>query len=342
MSTTPINWLKTIKVASFAIGTTVLLSGCGSSQSQQNQPIKIDGSSTVYPITEKIVEQFNSESTKNVDVTANFSGTGGGFQKFCAGETDINNASRPISRSEMEVCKQNNIAYIELPVAFDALTVVVHPQNTWAADISVEELRKIWEPGAQGKITTWNQVRPSWPNRPLTLFGPGTDSGTYDYFTEAIVGKAGASRSDFTASEDDDILAQGVSGNPNALGYFGYAYYDKNQDKLKPLAVDNGSGAVMPSEENLRQNQYRPLARPLFIYVNAAAARDNPLMTDFIDYYLRNADGVVSSVGYIPFEEDDYSLLFRNFHKTKVGTAFGGESEFTMTIDEVLTKFTEW
>ncbi|WP_413166452.1 PstS family phosphate ABC transporter substrate-binding protein [Capilliphycus salinus ALCB114379] len=342
MSPTPINWLKTFKVASFGICSTVLLSACGSSQSQQNQPIKIDGSSTVYPITEKIVEQFNAENTKNVDVTANFSGTGGGFQKFCAGETDINNASRPISRSEMETCKQNNIAYIELPVAFDGLTVVVNPQNTWASEITVEELKKIWEPGAQQKITKWNQVRSSWPDRPLVLFGPGTDSGTYDYFTEAIVGKAGASRSDYTASEDDEILAQGVSGNPNTLGYFGYAYYDKNQDKLKPLAVDNGSGAVMPSEENLRQNQYRPLARPLFIYVNAAAARDNPLMTDFIDYYLRNAEGAVSSVGYIPFEEDDYSLLFRNFHKTKVGTAFGGESEFTMTIDEVLTKFTEW
>ncbi|MEB3278974.1 MAG: PstS family phosphate ABC transporter substrate-binding protein [Lyngbya sp.] len=342
MSTTPINWLKTFKAASFGICLPVLLSACGSSQSQQNRPIKIDGSSTVYPITEKIVEQFNAEKTKNVDVTANFSGTGGGFQKFCAGETDINNASRPISRSEMETCKQNNISYIELPVAFDGLTVVVNPQNTWASEITVEELKKIWEPGAQGKITKWNQVRSSWPDRPLVLFGPGTDSGTYDYFTEAIVGKAGASRTDYTASEDDEILAQGVSGNPNALGYFGYAYYDKNQDKLKPLAVDNGSGAVMPSEENLRQNQYRPLARPLFIYVNAAAARDNPLMTDFIDYYLRNAEGVVSSVGYIPFEEDDYALLFRNFHKTKVGTAFGGESEFTMTIDEVLTKFTEW
>ncbi|MFZ1027858.1 MAG: PstS family phosphate ABC transporter substrate-binding protein [Limnoraphis robusta] len=343
MSTTSVNWLNTLKTASLALSATILLSACGSSQSQENQPIKIDGSSTVYPITEKIVQQFNAENAKDVDVTANFSGTGGGFKKFCAGETDISNASRPILKNEMETCKQNKISYIELPVAFDALTVVVHPQNTWASDITVEELKRIWEPGAQGKITKWNQVRPSWPDRPLVLFGPGTDSGTFDYFTEAIVGQSGASRTDYTASEDDDILVQGVAANPNALGYFGYAYYDANKDKLKPLGIDNGKGsAVTPSLEAVQENNYRPLARPLFIYVNAVSAQNNPLMNDFIDFYLRKAPNVVSSVGYIPFEEDDYAKLYRNYHKTKVGTVFSGESELTMTIDEVLTKFTEY
>jgi phosphate transport system substrate-binding protein len=343
MSTTSKNRLNTLKKASLAFGATILLSACGSSQSQQNQPIKIDGSSTVYPITEKIVQQFNAENAKNVDVTANFSGTGGGFQKFCAGETDISNASRPILKDEMETCKQNKISYIELPVAFDALTVVVHPQNTWASDITVEELKRIWEPGAQQKITKWNQVRPSWPDRPLVLFGPGTDSGTFDYFTEAIVGQSGASRTDYTASEDDDILVQGVAANPNALGYFGYAYYDANKDKLKPLGIDNGKGsAVMPSLETVQENNYKPLARPLFIYVNAVSAQNNPLMNEFIDFYLQKAPEIVSSVGYIPFEEDDYTKLYRNYHKTKVGTVFGGQSEFTSTIDEVLTKFTEW
>lgn len=343
MSITSKNRLNTFKTASLALSATILLSACGSSQSQENQPIKIDGSSTVYPITEKIVQQFNAENAKDVDVTANFSGTGGGFKKFCAGETDISNASRPILKNEMETCKQNKISYIELPVAFDALTVVVHPQNTWASDITVEELKKIWEPGAQQKITKWNQVRPSWPDRPLVLFGPGTDSGTFDYFTEAIVGQSGASRTDYTASEDDDILVQGVAANPNALGYFGYAYYDANKDKLKPLGIDNGTGsAVTPSLEAVQGNNYRPLARPLFIYVNAVSAQNNPLMNEFIDFYLKKAPDFVSLVGYIPFEEDDYTKLYRNYHKTKVGTVFSGESELTMTIDEVLTKFTEY
>ncbi len=344
MSTTSTSWLNTLKKASFAFSATVLLSACGSNQAQEARPIKIDGSSTVYPITQALVEKFNVEAGSDIEVTASFSGSGGGFRRFCAGETDISNASRPISRSEMEACKANNIAYIELPVGFDALTVVVHPDNNWVSAITVEELRKMWEPGAQGRVTKWNQVNPSWPDRPIALYAPGIDSGTFDYFTEAIVGRSGAARSDVTASEDDDILVAGVAANPNALGYFGYAYYEANTDKLKALAIDKGDGTspVMPSEETVRANEYRPLARPLFIYVNAAAARENPLMTDFIDFYLRNAAEAVSSVGYIPFEESDYALLFRNFHKTKVGTAFGGESEFTSTIDEVLTTFTEW
>jgi phosphate transport system substrate-binding protein len=332
----------TARVLLFFVAVTLLMSACQSQQSQQDQPIKIDGSSTVYPITEAIVEQFNAEKAVDVEVSASFSGTGGGFEKFCAGETDINNASRPILKNEMELCKQNKISYLELPVAFDALTVVVHPQNTWATEMTTAELQKIWEPQAQQQVTQWNQVRSSWPSQPLVLFGPGVDSGTYDYFAEAIVGEVAETRSDYTASEDDNLLVQGVRSNPNALGYFGYAYYVANQDQLKAVAIDSGKGFVLPSEAAVTKSQYQPLARPLFIYVNAVAAQNNPVMVSFLDFYLRKAPDVVSTVGYIPFEGSTYMKLYRNFHKTKVGTAFGGQPEFTMTIDEVLSKTTEY
>ncbi len=320
-----------------------LVASCGSGSSGKVEPIEIDGSSTVYPITEKIVEQFKAANNPSEEITVSFSGTGGGFKKFCAGETDINDASRPISKDEMELCKQNEVFYIELPVAFDALTVAVNPQNTWATEITVGELKKIWEPEAQRTVSKWNQVRPNWPDRPLKLYGPGRDSGTFDYFTEAIVGEAGASRSDYTASEDDEILERGVSSDVNALGYFGFSYYEQNQNELKALAIDNGEGSpVLPSVKAVENNQYRPLARPLFIYVNAAQVRDNPLMSDFLDFYLQNAAEVVGTVGYVPFDADDYLVLYRNYHKTKVGTVFGGESQFELTIDEVLTKRAEY
>ena len=333
---------KGLNKKTLTIGVALILGACGSSQVKQPQPIKIDGSSTVYPITQQLVEKFNATDKPDVEVTASFSGTGGGFEKFCAGETDINNASRPILQDEMEACKQNKISYIELPIAFDALTIVVNPTNTWAEDITVAELAKMWVPEGQGKITKWNQVRSSWPDKPLLLFGPGTDSGTYDYFAEAIVGKDKATRSDYTASEDDKVLVTGVSNNPNALGYFGYAYYVENKDKLKALAVDNGNGAIMPTTTAVKQAKYKPLARPLFIYVNAVSAQNNPLMNEFIDYYMTNAQEVVNAVGYVAFGEDDYMRLYRNYHKTKVGTVFGGEAQLKLTIYEVLTKRTEY
>ena len=334
--------IKNLKTFFLTVAVLGLVVACGSDSSGKVQPIEIDGSSTVYPITQTIVQQFKATNNPREEISVSFSGTGGGFKKFCAGETQINDASRPISKEEMELCKQNEVFYIELPVAFDALTVVVNPQNTWASEITVGELKKIWEPGAQRKITKWNQVRPNWPDRPLNLFGPGIDSGTFDYFTEAIVGQAGASRSDYTASEDDEILERGVSSDINALGYFGFFYYEQNQNELKALAIDNGPGPILPSVKAVENNQYRPLARPLFIYVNAAQVRDNPLMSDFLDFYLQNAAQVVGTVGYVAFDKDDYLVLYRNYHKTKVGTVFGGESQFELTINEVLTKRAEY
>ena len=214
------------------------------------QIIQIDGSSTVFPVTEAVAEEFQKAKKGAIKVTVGISGTGGGFKKFCRGETDISDASRPILKQEMEICKQAGIQYYELPVAFDALTVMVNPKNEWAGVMTVADLKKIWEPSAQGKITNWNQVRSNWPNAPLKLFGPGADSGTFDYFTEAITGKAKASRGDFTASEDDNVLVQGIANDRNALGYFGFAYYIENQKKLKAVGIDGGKGPVLPSRQD--------------------------------------------------------------------------------------------
>lgn len=232
------------------------------------QVIKVDGSSTVFPITEGIAEDFQ-KANKGLKVTVGVSGTGGGFKKFCRDETDISNASRPIQASEMALCKAAGIEYYELPIAFDALTVVINPRNTWLKQATVAELKTMWEPAAQGKVTRWNQVNPTWPDQPIKLFGAGADSGTFDYFTEAIVGKAKSSRGDFTASEDDNVLVQGVAGDVNAIGYFGYAYYAENTNKLKALAIveKEGKPAVLPSAETVANGAYQPLARPIFIYV---------------------------------------------------------------------------
>lgn len=301
--------------------------------------VRIDGSSTVYPITKAVAEEFKSSKTgKNAQVTVNFSGTTGGFEKFCNGETDISDASRPILTAEMAACNKNSIRYIELPVAFDALTIAVHPQNNWAKDITVAELKKIWEPAAQGKITRWNQVRSLWPDRPLKLYGAGNKSGTFDYFTEAIVGKVRASRNDYVASEDDNVLVEGISKDPNALGYFGFAYYEENQNKLKVLAVNNGEGSVLPSHQTVEKAQYQPLSRPLFIYVNAKAAQNKPAVKEFVDFYNEKAPTLVSSVGYVPLPEEAYDLNRVHFYTGKVGTVFEGEAELNLTIGELLRK----
>ncbi len=324
----------------FALGITVLtiglLNSCGQVQSPESQSIKIDGSSTVYPITDAMAKEYQNTNPKKAQITVEFSGTGGGFKKFCAGETDISNASRPIRPEEMEACKKAGIRYYELPIAFDALTVVVNPKNNWAKDITVEELKKIWEPAAQGKITRWNQIRANWPNQPITLYGAGKESGTFDYFTEAIVGTPKASRTDYTASEDDTVLVQGVTKDENALGYFGLSYYEENQSQLKAVGIDRGKGAVLPSRETVEKSQYQPLARPLFIYVSYNSAQSKVELRNFVEFYMKKAPTLVSSVGYIPLPKEGYQLIYQHFYNGKVGTVFGGKAQIDSTIGELL------
>jgi phosphate transport system substrate-binding protein len=301
------------------------------------QVIQIDGSSTVFPVTEAVSEEFQKAKKGKVKVTVGVSGTGGGFRKFCRAETDISGASRPITASEIKACQEGGIEFIELPVAFDALTVVINPKNDFASTMTPADLKKAWEPGAQGKITNWNQIRSDWPNLPLGLFGPGADSGTFEYFTEAINGKAKSSRGDFTASEDDNILVQGVSTNRGGLGYFGYAYYAENKDKLKAVAIDNGKGAVAPSPKTVETGTYQPLSRPIFIYVSKKSAA-KPEVKEFIEFYFKNAPKLVSQVKYVPLPSKAYSMAMDRFNKGQVGTVFGGKSEVGVTIEELLTR----
>ncbi len=303
-----------------------------------SKSIFIDGSSTVYPITQAVAESYRKESKSPVEISIEFSGTGGGFRQFCLGKTDISNASRPIQKDEMSLCNRYNVRYIELPIAFDALTVVVNPQNNWLDKITTQELKKIWQPESEKTLNRWNQVKSNFPNKPLNLYSPGRDSGTYDYFTEAIVGKVGSSRSDVLFSENDDILVQGVRQDPNGLGYFGFAYYEANAKDLKAIAIDSGRGAILPSRETVENTQYQPLSRPLFIYVNLASAQNNPALRDFIDFYLEKAPIIVAEVGYIPLPREGYDLARVTFHKGEVGTVFGGESVFDLTIPDLLRK----
>jgi len=301
---------------------------------QLSGEIKIDGSSTVYPITEAVSEEFQ-KANPGVKVVVGVSGTGGGFKKFCNGEIDISNASRPISKAEMDSCARNGIEYIELPVAYDALSVVVNPQNDWAACMTVAELKKIWEPEAQGRITRWNQVRPEWPDAPLNLFGRSTDSGSFDYFTEAIVGKPKASRGDYTASVDTNVVVQGVVSDKYALGYIGFAYYIENPGKVKLVAIDSGNGCVLPSEETVRNGTYNPLSRPVFIYVNRKAA-DRPEVEAFVQFYLTQGPALVQQVGYIPLPDSVYQLARKRFESRRVGTVFKGEPTVGLSIEDLL------
>jgi phosphate transport system substrate-binding protein len=301
--------------------------------------VKIDGSSTVYPVTEAVAEEFQKIKKGAVNVTVGISGTGGGFKKFCRGEIDISDASRPILKKEMEACKEAGIQYIELPVAFDALTVMVNPSNNFAKALTVEQLKKVWEPAAQGKISNWKQVDPSFPDLPLHLYGAGSDSGTFDYFTEAIVGKAKSSRGDYTASEDDNVLVQGISRDKGALGYFGFAYYVENKAKLKavPISEKEGKPAVPPSEENVLNGSYQPLSRPIFIYVNANSL-ERPEVKEFVEFYLKNGAKLAKEVKYIPLPPKAYALGLEHLQKKKVGTVFGGEAEVGVRIDDLLAR----
>jgi len=303
------------------------------------QVVKVDGSSTVYPITEAVAEEFQKAKKNAVKVTVGISGTGGGFKKFCRGETDLQNASRPILAKEMEDCKAAGVEYIEMPVAYDALTVVANPKNAFLKEMTVDQLKAMWEPAAQGKITKWNQVNPAWPDAPIKLFGAGADSGTFDYFTEAIVGKSKSSRGDYTASEDDNVLVQGVSRDVNAIGYFGYAYYAENMARLKgvPIVNPKTGKAVSPSAATVEDGSYVPLSRPIFVYVNTKALA-KPEVKEFIDYYMKNGEKLIREVKYVPLPKAAYEGNLKHVKDMKKGTVMGGKNEVGITIEELMKR----
>jgi phosphate transport system substrate-binding protein len=331
-----------------AVSLTTLGAACGggtgtnsSSTSAESSVIKVDGSSTVFPITEAVAEEFQKEKQGKIKVTVGISGTGGGFKKFVRNETDISDASRPILTEEMAQAKAAGIEYLELPIAFDALTVVVNPKNDWVTSMTVEELKKIWEPGAQGKITNWNQIRPEWPNEKIALFGAGADSGTFDYFTEAIVGKPKSSRGDYTASEDDNVLVQGVEGNKYSLGYIPFAYFAPHSDKMKAVAIqwdkNKVKEPVLPSPENVIAGTYNPLSRPLFIYVNRKSL-EKPAVKEFVEFYLKTVGTLAKEVKYVSLSETAYQMATERLRTLKTGTGFGGIPEVGLSVEEILKR----
>ena len=326
------SWQK-VMLPALCIG--VMAAGVAGRAEAQTASIKIDGSSTVFPISEALAEEFQISKRGKVRVTVGIAGTGGGFKKFCRGETDISNASRPISREEMDACKAAGIQYIEIPIAFDALTVVVNKENTWAKTMTIADLKKIWSPDAQGRVNNWNQVKSGYPNLKMMLFGPGTDSGTFDYFTEAVNGKSKASRSDYSASEDDNTLVQGVENNKGGLGYFGFAYYSAHKDKLSAVAIDGGKGPVEPTIANVLNGTYQPLSRPLFIYVKLDAA-SRPEVQEFVRFSLTKGAPLVQEVGYIPLPASAYPLVLKHFEQRKTGSVFGGVAKVGVTIEQLL------
>lgn len=313
----------------------------GTSSSGGTTLVTLDGSSTVFPISEAVAEEFQ-KATAGVNVTVGISGTGGGFQKFCRGEIDIADASRPISASEVAACGKTGIEFIEMPVAYDGIAITVNPKAAWADKITVAELKTLWAPGAQGKVTKWNQIRASWPDRDIHLFGAGVDSGTYDYFTEAINGKAKASRGDFTSSEDDNVLVQGISNDELAIGFLPFAYYEENAARLKLVPVDddkadNGAGAVLPSPETIKTGSYQPLSRPVFIYVSKKAA-DRPEVQQFVEFYIKNAETLVREVNYVGLGPEIYGMVSDRFAKRHTGSVFSGQNTVGVTIDQLLNK----
>jgi phosphate transport system substrate-binding protein len=302
------------------------------------QTIKVDGSSTVFPITEAVAEEYQIQKHGKVRVTVGISGTGGGFKRFCHGETDISDASRPILSAEMATCAAAGIKYIELPIAYDALTVVVNPKATWIDQVTIAELKKMWEPAAQGVVTRWNQVNSKWPNAPLKLFGPGADSGTFDYFTEAVNGKAKSSRGDFTASEDDNILVQGIEADVNGLAYFGYAYYAAQQGKMKAVKVVNAAGtAVGPSEAAVLDGSYNPFSRPLFLYISEQSAQ-KPEVKEFVEFYLSQGAQYIKEVKYVPFNAAAYQTALGHFHANRLGTVFNGTPQVGLKVEDLLSR----
>ncbi|MFT5320577.1 MAG: phosphate transport system substrate-binding protein [Pseudohongiellaceae bacterium] len=307
----PLINIKLINATLTLLAALVLASCSGSDDSANNDGseggeltgvVSLDGSSTVFPISEAVAEEFLSVAPR-VRVTVGVSGTGGGFKKFLAQETDINDASRPIKESEVITAEANGITYLEIPVAFDGLSVVINSNNDWVDYLTVAELNKIWQPGST--VDSWDDIRPEWPSEPLRLYGPGTDSGTFDYFTETINGESGASRPDYTASEDDNVLVQGISGDPYAMGFFGFAYYIENRDKLNVVPIDGGNGAVIPTTTTINDGSYSPLSRPIFIYLNSASLA-RPEVSAFVDFYIDNAAILSSEVGYIALPDEMY------------------------------------
>ena len=317
-----------------AVGALFLFQPARKTEAASSAVITIDGSSTVYPITEAVAEEFGKVN-RAVKVVVGISGTGGGFKRFCRRETDISDASRPIKQSELDLAKQNGVSFIELPIAYDGIAVVVNKQNTWCKNITVAEPKKLWAPEAKGVVMKWSQVRKGWPDQPIHLFGPGVDSGTFDYFTEAICGKSGSSRPDFTASEDDNVLVQGVARDKYALGYFGLAYYEENMDKLNVVAVDSGRGPVAPSPGTITSGKYDPLARPLFIYVRVASLQ-RPEVGQFVEFYLKNARTLAKEVGYVPLPDEAYTLVLQRLKNRTPGTVFGLEENKGKSVLAVL------
>ncbi|MBM3621672.1 MAG: PstS family phosphate ABC transporter substrate-binding protein [Alphaproteobacteria bacterium] len=324
---------------SIAAGALIALAVAGLApvQALAQSTIKVDGSSTVFPITEAVAEEFQ-KANRGVRVTVGISGTGGGFKKFCRGETDLSNASRPILKSEIDDCAKAGVQYIEIPVAFDALTVAVNPKNTWVSAITIAELKKMWEPAAKGTVMKWKDVKAGWPDQPLKLYGAGADSGTFDYFTEAVTGKAKASRSDFTASEDDNVLVTGIENDRNALGFIPYAYFQPHAAKMKALAIDEGKGkgAVSPSEKTVVDGTYSPLSRPLFVYINVKAL-DRAEVRNFLDFYLKS-QALIKEVKYVALPDQAYAIARERIAKKTVGTAFGGHPEVGLPILELLKR----
>jgi phosphate transport system substrate-binding protein len=324
-----------------------LLTACGGgggseSRSGEGGLVTIDGSSTVFPISEAVAEEFQ-KANPGIRVTVGISGTGGGFQKFCRGEADISDASRPIRPAEIEACSKAGIGFMELPIAYDGIAIIVNPKAGWIDHIAVDELKKLWTPEAQGQITRWSQIRPGWPDREIHLFGAGVDSGTYDYFTEAIVGKEGASRGDFTSSEDDNVIVQGISNDELALGFLPYAYYNENKNRLKLVPVDDGNadhgaGPILPSVDTIRTGTYQPLSRPIFIYVSAKA-NERPEVQRFVDYYLTLGGRLGEEVGYVQLGDSGYELVAEHYRARKLGTVFGeGGSQVGLTIEQLLSR----
>lgn len=330
-------------VVAISLGLGLGLPGCREEAPPPPAPppprIVIDGSSTVYPMAREVARRYAKVSSTSIDLQV--SGTGGGFEKFCAGVTAMNNASRPIKASESQACAAAGVEFIELPIAFDGIAVVVHPDNDWVDSLTVAELRRLWAPDAQGNVQRWSDIRPEWPNVPIHLFGPGGESGTFDYFTLATVGKEQSSRTDYVASEDDDELVTRVANDGLALGYFGFAYYRNNQFRLRAVPVDdsddrNGSGAVLPTPETIRSAQYQPLSRPLFLYVNRAAL-ERPEVADFVDFFLAVANLAADEVGSIRLPKRAYDLAAARLAHRQVGSTFeDGGSELGITVEALM------